>query len=134
MSYIQWREDLQVGITAIDEQHQQLFAKFSRLDEVIEQEKETNELPVILDKLVAYLKEHFSCEESLLKGHPKWPEHHNQHWQFTEHVLKFLWAFKGATASEQRRLAHEIRNFLYQWLQQHIIHTDRQYFKDIAKE
>ncbi|MDH5299169.1 MAG: bacteriohemerythrin, partial [Desulfobulbaceae bacterium] len=132
MSVVEWREEFRVGVQEIDGQHRQLFAVLARLDRAAEEEQHAG-LDPILDELVRYLKEHFSAEERLLHTHPRWPEHHRLHWQFTEKTLHFLREWQRADGPEERsRLIAEIRYFLCPWLKDHILKTDRQYFSQPA--
>ena len=130
MVCLQWRPEFMVGVEEVDIQHQQLFAMLSRLGVAIERQADHDDLLEILDGLVAYLKEHFSCEEALLKSHPGWEEHHRQHWRFTEKVLKFLRDFGRTEGRGNNGLAREIYDFLCGWLQEHIVVMDRRYFRE----
>lgn len=128
---VEWREDFRVGVEEIDEQHQRLFAMLDRLDRAVAGGEAPDDLVVIVDGLIAYLKEHFGCEENLLGSHPRWPEHHRLHWQFTEQTLRFLRDFQRASDADCLRLATEIRDFLGHWLQDHILQTDRRFFAEL---
>ena len=130
MVCLQWRQEFMVGVEEVDAQHRQLFAMLSRLHAAIEQQAADTDLGEILDDLVVYLKEHFSCEEELLKSHPGWEEHHRQHWQFTEKVLGFLWQLKRSEGRGGNGLAREMYEYLCHWLQEHIVEIDRRYFKE----
>ncbi len=124
----EWRDTFLVGVDEVDVQHRQLFSMLTNLHAAIERQVDADDLVVILDGLVTYLKEHFSCEEALLAGHPRWGEHHRQHWWFTEKVLYFMREFKRAEGLDRNPLAMEICGFLCGWLQEHIVMMDRSYF------
>ena len=130
MICVEWRPEFLVGVEEVDSQHRQLFVMISRLREAIDQQAAADELQMMLDGLVVYLKEHFGCEESLLAGHPGWSEHHRQHWRFTEKVLHFLREFKRSKGQGGNDLAMEICDFLCGWLQEHSVAMDRCFFTD----
>ncbi|MDH3360345.1 MAG: bacteriohemerythrin [Desulfobulbaceae bacterium] len=132
MSCSEWRQEFLVGVEEVDAQHQQLFGMLSHLQEAITRRAEDSELGVIVDGLIVYLKEHFDCEQALLLDHPGWPEHHRQHWQFTEKVLWFLREFKRSEGQGGNGLAHEMYDFLCGWLKEHIVEVDRRYFLEEA--
>lgn len=131
MGCVEWRQEFLVGVEEVDTQHRQLFSMLSDLYRAIEKRADEEDLLQTIDGLIAYLKEHFSCEEALLRHHPRWEEHHRQHWRFTEKVLHFLLAFKRRKGEgEHHDLSMEIYDFLCNWLQSHILEVDRRYFAE----
>lgn len=131
MVCVEWRQEFLVGVEEVDGQHRHLFAMLATLRDAIEQQADYHDLLVILNDLVVYLREHFSCEQALLHSHPRWAEHHRQHWRFTEKVLYFLREYKRLKGSNGNTLAVEIYDFLCDWLQAHIVAVDRCYFAEL---
>ncbi|MDH3392615.1 MAG: hemerythrin family protein [Desulfobulbaceae bacterium] len=132
MQCLEWRREFLVGVQDVDAQHQQLFAMLSALYTAIERHADEDDLLQTIDGLLVYLKEHFSREEALLRSHPRWDEHHRQHWRFTEKVLVFLREFKRRKGrGEHNSLALEIYDFLCGWLRAHIVEVDRRYFAEL---
>jgi len=132
MVCVEWREEFRVGVEEVDAQHQRLFAMLAGLRAGIERQAADTELGALIDDLVAYLKEHFDHEETLLRGHPRWAEHHRQHWRFTENILHFIRDSRRAEGRGGNRLAREMHDFLCSWLQEHIVVMDRNYFQEMA--
>ena len=72
-----------------------------------------------------YTKEHFATEESLMKlyQYPGYDEHKQKHQKMTERVIQL----KGKYDSGELSNPIQITNFLKNWLNRHIIDTDKGY-------
>jgi hemerythrin-like metal-binding protein len=77
----EWKNDYLVGVTAIDEQHKQLFRLAGRFHDAVIANKGKTMLDELLDALVRYTSGHFQVEERLMAGvdYPGREEHMAQH-------------------------------------------------------
>lgn len=123
--FMKWQDSWSVGISAIDTQHKHLVQLINDLHEALRQGKGKEVLGKLLAALIAYTKEHFSREESLIALH-KYPDleaHKVQHQKFTEKVVDFQRQYQ----SGDMVLTIDVMDFLSQWLRQHILGTDQKY-------
>jgi hemerythrin len=121
----EWKPEYSVQIQAIDAQHQRLFALAGELHTAMSQGKGKAVLEQSLARLVDYTKVHFASEEQLMAKHsyPQLAGHKAQHEQLTAQVMDFQRKFRNGGTT----LTVSLMTFLKNWLEHHIIGTDRQY-------
>jgi hemerythrin len=130
---IEWTNNLATGVTAIDDQHKEIFKRVDRLSEACSEGRGREEVLKLLVFLEDYVKEHFAAEERLQmkSAYPGYPMHKSQHTRFIADIARLATAFKteGATLS----LVIMTNKTLTAWLVQHISKTDMElaaYLKD----
>ena len=128
--YDGWRQEYNVGIERIDSQHKVLFCSIRSLEKAIDR-KDFSAIPYLLDMLDIYLKEHFREEEIYLKGLPGFSAHNQKHWDFLGEVLRFTREYQKDSV-DVAALAVEIHDFLYNWLQNHILTTDKKDLRQVV--
>lgn len=134
MAYYEWTERLSVGIPSIDRQHKTLIGYINSLAEAAEGSNGSSPLLVgfILDKLVAYTKQHFIYEEMLFDryGYQEAAEHKQHHQQLAAQVVAYNTRYKqGDTGFSQ-----ELLEFLMGWLNRHILIEDIAYSGFLLKQ
>ena len=122
---IQWEENLRFGVPVIDEQHEEIFAHFDKLSEVIEGGGGSEEVIKILNYLNDYATTHFSDEEKLmvLYKYDGLEEQRQQHALFKENIARFT-ELLAATAPTQE-IAIKIDATLIRYFINHIRKLDR---------
>ncbi len=120
-----WKEAYSVHITALDRQHQQLFAMIAELNEALSSGKGNAVVGKVLDQLVDYTMSHFAAEEKLLEryGYADLPEHRARHQELAAKVGGLLEEFKAGNVG----VSVSLMLFLRSWLKDHILGTDKQY-------
>jgi hemerythrin len=126
----EWNNDYLVGVTAIDEQHKQLFRLAGRFHEAIIANKGKAMLDELLDSLVRYTSGHFMVEERLMAAidYPERAQHAEQH----QHLRNQLRAFQERFDSGETVMTIQVLQFLSRWLAGHTTSTDRrlgEYYK-----
>lgn len=121
---IEWKEDFSVGVNELDEQHKSLFGHLNHLSQAIEQ-KDSLSLNYLVTVLEIYTLFHLTFEEHLLAkhGYPDFQAHEKEHDRFKEKVAKF----KAQLSDDKDRLAVEIRDYLQDWIVNHILRVDKKY-------
>jgi hemerythrin-like metal-binding protein len=125
MAFMQWNDDLSIGIPAIDGQHRRLVGLIAGLHDAMARGDGQVILASLIDELVRYTNTHFSTEERLFARH-KYPgskSHIDEHTKFCTQIEEFRARFKAGSGS----LSVSVMNFLKDWLIHHIQGTDRQY-------
>lgn len=125
MALLEWKETYSVSVQKYDEQHKKLISLINNLHAAMSAGKGKEALGVIFTELIEYTKHHFADEEAEFKKH-KYPEialHQMEHEKLTKEVLKYYNEFMAGKTN----LSIEILNFLKNWLQNHIMGTDKRY-------
>ncbi|MCB9557612.1 MAG: bacteriohemerythrin [Deltaproteobacteria bacterium] len=118
MAFIQWSDDLSVGVSKIDQQHRELVRMVNQLHDAMSQGKSKDVLGGLLEELAGYTVQHFQTEEQLFDTHsfPAAEAHKKAHAELTQEVVSFKQRFdKGEVM-----LSVQLMNFLKNWLVDHI--------------
>jgi hemerythrin-like metal-binding protein len=116
---------MSVGVARIDKEHQGLIDLINLLNSEMAAGKGKDALDIVLTKLIAYTKSHFSYEESLLRLHayPNLPTQNKEHVGFTQKVIEMQTNFKTGKSA----LGAPVLTFLSNWLVNHILKQDMAY-------
>ena len=118
-----WSEKFEVGVTAIDDQHKQLFALIAELRDGCRAGQSNDLIVDVLKGVVQYTHEHFSMEEMLMRqhGYPDYVTHRAIHQQLMIRANELL-----ATAQRSPTVGTlDTSRFLREWLEHHISGTDK---------
>lgn len=125
MTCIQWTEQLSVNVKKIDDQHKTLVEKINALHDAMKANKGREVQKAIIDGMVEYAAIHFQTEENYMRlyNYPGYEQHRKEHEVFTQKAIDLQERVKKSGFV----LTLEILNFLREWLQAHILGTDKQY-------
>ena len=123
----QWKEEYDVGLLEIDQQHRLLIHLISDLYMAIHENKSTEATADFLTRLKEYTSMHFATEKEIMieNNYPGLNEHLSQH---DEMILK-LAEVESKHICGKFGLCSELIIFLREWLTKHICESD----KDLAK-
>ena len=123
--FIQWKDEYNVGIDSIDQQHKKLVNLINKLQTAIDYSTGEEFEHEALNELVDYTKTHFGYEEGLMEkyGYPDFEPHKALHREMIAKVEAVLAEYEqdGDLAMD-----HAV-TFLKSWLINHINGTDKQY-------
>jgi len=122
MPFVSWDDKLSVGHPVIDGDHKKLVSYVNELHDAMAQGKARDHLGDILNKLLAYTKEHFVREELLWasRKYAGLQEHKKQHQELLKKVLDFSQEFRSGKAL----ITVQVMTFLRDWLINHIAKSD----------
>lgn len=125
MALFTWRDEYSVNVKEIDDQHKQLVSMVNELHEAMMQQRAKDVLGGLLNKLVSYCASHFAAEEKLMQnsGYPDYAAHKAKHDKMTSKVL----ALQNDLKAGKMNLTIEVSQFLKDWLDKHILGTDKKY-------
>ncbi len=125
MPLITWTSNLSVGVKQLDEQHQKLINLINSLHDAMTQGKGKEALGNILNELINYTVYHFGTEENLFQkyGYMGYASHKQEHDKLTQQAKEIKTKFD----SGEPVLTIEVMNFLRDWLNNHIVGTDKKY-------
>lgn len=126
MAFMDWNENLSVGVGSIDEQHKKLVGMVNDLHTAVEKGQGAAVLGKTLDGLIDYTKTHFGYEEELFAktGYPETPAHKAEHEKLVATVLDVQAKYKAGAGDT---LSADVMAFLKSWLINHIQGTDKKY-------
>ena len=122
---VEWREHLAVGVKQIDEQHKELFRRFSVLMDAINQGTGAAQVLKVLNFLDDYTVTHFRNEEKIMVEHryPHLALHQEEHGQFCRDLEKLKCRISTEGFTQQNVLLTS--RTLLRWLIQHICTIDK---------
>jgi hemerythrin-like metal-binding protein len=129
--FVQWSDELSVGIESVDQQHQALVDMINRLYAAMKGGKTQDIMAGVLDELLAYTQTHFRYEENLMQrtGFRGLANHRRAH---EELVAKAL-GVRNEFSAGRLVIGADIMNFLKSWLVNHIQGMDRLYAPHIKE-
>ncbi len=124
-----WTEKFSVGVEALDDQHKELFKLLYDLSEALRMDVDVD-LDSALTKMHVYTSFHFSSEEHLLAkyGYADLEQHVEEHERFKAKVDEF----KRKYSDNKPKLALEISDWLTEWIESHVMETDKKYADFLA--
>ena len=125
MAFINWKDELSVGVKLFDNDHKELFALANRLHDNIIVGSQQNALAPILKDLVNYTIYHFGHEEGMMLqyAYPDYEIHKKEHDALIEKVQDYNDQVLSGTTS----ISLSLIGFLKDWLVNHILITDMKY-------
>jgi hemerythrin-like metal-binding protein len=119
-----WNKSLETGISAIDDQHKELFRQVDILLDNSQQDRVTQTLKF----LGAYVKKHFGDEQMLhIKSkYPKADTHRKMHVDFVDAYVKMEKEYESDSTNKLQTLL-KINKTVVDWLKNHIMVQDKDF-------
>lgn len=125
--FIQWSDDISVGIQEIDEQHKQLVQLLNNLFDVMVNDSPDRDAVArkTLRELFDYTNIHFAVEESLFRifNYPDYEQHKQKHDQLKSELKEIAQRIQAG----ERRIDSALLVFLKNWITVHIMSEDKRY-------
>lgn len=127
MAYMDWTDSLSVGVLQIDNEHKKLVALVNDLNDSMKNGKSKETLQKIFSELVDYTMTHFTNEESLMQkvNYVNFTVHKREHDELTKKAR----VLKDDFIAGKMMVSIEVRDFLKNWIVNHIQKTDKLYTK-----
>lgn len=130
----EWESKYELGVDFIDEQHKKLFEIGSRAYNLFKNEfciDKYDKIVQIIEELKDYTVFHFTAEEGYLKKmrYKKFLSHKVEHDDF---VSKFNNIDLKKIDEKQDDYIVEILEFIYKWIDEHILVKDREYKNELS--
>lgn len=125
--FIEWSDELSVGIEEIDAQHKVLVDLLNQAHEAIQQRQGAEANRDVVQRLGEYTRVHFAVEESLMRilHYPDYERHKEEH----DKLIAQLAGLRGKLDSGKGSISFELAHFLKVWLTKHIMEVDKRYAK-----
>ncbi len=131
MIFIEWSGKYEMGIELIDRQHRELVDSINTLYTSIMLNKEKSGIDLLIQFLIDYSHEHFSIEELMMReiDYGKADLHRSEHSAFHERMVDFSKTTESVIFSPYEELFY----FLNSWVVGHLMHTDRDFYREYLK-
>ncbi|MCE1188837.1 MAG: bacteriohemerythrin [Ignavibacteria bacterium] len=125
MPLFTWTENLSVKVKELDDQHKKLISLVNDLHDAMRAGQGKAALGAILDELIKYTEYHFSAEEAIMSkyGYEEFTGHKALHTKLTTQVHDLKSKYDAGNLS----ITLDVMNFLKDWLNNHILDTDKRY-------
>ena len=126
MAIIEWDTKYNLNIRKIDKQHRKIVSILNDIYKLRGPgEMKPKRLEKIIDRLISYIRLHFSTEEAYLIKHryPDFQKHKSEHDRFISKVCEFQANFYIHKSFPVINLF----NFVWDWFSRHILVTDKEY-------
>ncbi|MCB1918799.1 MAG: hemerythrin family protein [Candidatus Competibacteraceae bacterium] len=123
--FVEWSDELSVGIEEIDAQHKVLVDLLNEIHEAIQQGRTVQTTKGIIDRLGEYTRVHFAVEESLMRilHYPDYERHKEEH----DKLIAQLADVHAKWEKGKGAVGIELTHFLKNWLAEHIMEGDKRY-------
>jgi hemerythrin len=125
MAFMEWTEEMDVGISEFNNHHKKLIELINRLFNAMSENKTKEVLEQIFLELIDYTKYHFSAEEKLMiqLNYPEYELHKQEHEILTKQVMEKFEDYKHGRVL----VGLHLFTFLKNWLYDHIMKEDKKY-------
>nr|WP_320116651.1 bacteriohemerythrin [uncultured Desulfuromonas sp.] len=131
--FIEWSDEISVGIQEIDEQHKKLVDLINRLyEEMTLGDDKVGVAKEVLNELVQYTIIHFAVEECLFRifEYPDYSAHCDMH----EDLRNQVYDINKKVQEGERLITPELLFFLRKWITNHIMVEDKKYGPFLLKK
>ncbi len=132
-----WKDNYELGVPRIDEQHKELFRRVESFYQVLRSsdpwEEKVLKVNETLEFMKGYVVEHFRDEEEYQQSihYPGYEDHKKLHIGMVDYVLEFTKQYEQSNNSEL--LMQQFGGRLLAWLINHVAAEDQR-IADYAKE
>jgi hemerythrin len=125
MPLIEWNNTFSVGVSKIDEQHQEFVSLLNELHDSVQREKAGEVISHVLTELQRYVIDHFKTEESWMKlyNFPDIASHKREHLEASQRVSFFVLEHERG----QKTVVVDLLKFMTDFFLNHILTVDRNY-------
>jgi len=125
MALFEWTQEYSVSVLRFDTEHKKLFSLINELNEAMAEKRGRFVVARVLHELADYARWHFAGEESAMRraNFVGLEQHVAEHQEFSAKVEKFY----AECDNSYSTVPIEVLYFLRDWLQKHVLITDRLY-------
>jgi len=128
MPRLEWDDKYSLGIDKFDNQHKELFEYINELRDIMMGNRSEDMIEHTFKSILNFTMTHFLEEEIFLfkNEYPDYENHKREHDNFMNEV-KGLYVQSKADKSNSKIISAEITGVLTEWIQVHIVKTDKDY-------
>lgn len=113
MTLIEWRDELQVGIPEVDEDHRALVDLINRLYAQLKTGQSAATVVDFLGELYASVAKHFASEEEFMKSHKHtfYEEHAAEHKQLLDDICNMIDDYQDGVLNDDQQMADRLEDW-----------------------
>lgn len=125
MEHISWTDDLEVGVTLVDDQHKQFFKAANGLADAMWEGRGKEEVGKTLDFLADYAAKHFRDEESIMVqySYPQLAAQQSAHVTFNKQMKDLQDRYRAGESAST--ISIDLLNGACEWFRNHIRLMDK---------
>ena len=125
MAFIDWDDNLSVGVNIFDTDHKKLISLANSLHDSISVVSQQGALEPVLNELVKYTVYHFGREEGLMLqyAYPDYEKHKKEH----DALVAKVQDYHDQVLAGKTSISLSLIGFLKDWLVNHIMISDKLY-------
>jgi len=133
MTLLHWRDNMSVGVEAVDNDHKHLVDLLNQLHFLVLAGADRPSVGEVLEELMHYTEYHFDREETLMRSsdYPGLEEHQTCHRELARRLLEYKKTFDDRPESFD---ATAFYDFLSEWLVVHVLEKDMKYKPYVVRE
>ncbi len=123
--FFHWTEQLDINNDLVNEQHKLIVVEINKLYRSLNKRDDAEDAGEVMNRLVAVAVNHFGDEEKIFKNsdYPLVEQHLQKHVD----IIATLGDYNTRVQAKEAGFEAELLDFLKEWLQLHIMMTDRGY-------
>ena len=131
--HFEWTEDMSVGESASDAQHQKLLSQVNKLIDAMASGAASTEVAEALNFFEQYINEHLAYEEAYMqrRGFVDLEAHKKIHQSFRKKYADFKTKLNSGLVADD--VLVEMEGFLGQWWIEHIGYEDKKYYLALGR-
>lgn len=120
---MKWANEYSIGIEEIDNQHKELLALFSAVEDQVKTDQGWSAVHYSILKVIDFARFHFRFEEALMRlyGYPDYEQHCKDHRRILVQADEIISDSLRASAQD------DVATYFRDWLVKHIQGSDRGY-------
>ncbi|MDX2469574.1 MAG: bacteriohemerythrin [SAR324 cluster bacterium] len=124
-NFFHWTEQLDINNDLVNEQHKEIVLEINKLYRSLNKRDDAEDAGVVMQRLIEVAVNHFGDEEKIFKNseYPLVEEHLQKHVD----IIATLGDYNKRVQAKEAGFEKELLDFLKEWLQLHIMMTDRGY-------
>ncbi len=110
MTLIEWREELQVGIPEVDDDHRALVELINRLYAQLQTGESSATIVDFLGELYASVAKHFASEEQIMQSHgyASYREHAAEHKRLLDEICAMIDDYQDGVLNDDHQMAERL--------------------------
>ena len=121
MSLIEWKEEFELGVPAIDHEHRELITLINQLFEEAEFSGDRDRLVESLGEIYAQIAAHFALEEKMMRntGYEALGEHKDDHEKLLDQLRDIMDRVEDEPGYDKNQLSGELEHWFTEHFRTH---------------
>jgi len=130
MPLIEWKEEFNVGVPAVDHEHREMVEMINALYATLSQPDAESTVMDFLGEIYAKISAHFALEEKIMReqNYDQFIDHKQDHERLLDEIRDIMDSYEDSAAFDER----ELERRLTAWFTEHFKTRDARLHKHLA--